>query len=111
MSSYNITVNSVSSPLENTAVLHNGWSDTSGTTTCNIHPYGYDICWQPTTYYWWPSPRTVYMYQLVCPECGQTNWGEIDKPVECSGRRLSGKPCKAVLKAVSKKADYEIPVG
>lgn len=50
-------------------------------------------------------PTTIYMYQLLCPECGTSNWGELDKIVECQGKK-----CKATLKAVSQQATHEIPI-
>lgn len=58
------------------------------------------------TYYY---GTTIYMYQLICPRCQTSNWGQIDKPVDCKGK-LRRKACGAVLKAVSKKVDYEVEI-
>lgn len=53
---------------------------------------------------WWYT-NTIYLYQLLCPKprCKTYNWCELDKTVAC-------KKCGSLLKAVSSKADYEIPV-
>jgi len=58
----------------------------------------------------WSYTTTVYMYQLVCPRCFETNWGEIDKIVTCKGK-LSKRACGAKLKAIKEKVDFEVPVG
>lgn len=66
------------------------------------HPY---YNYYPYTY-WWPSyPTTIYKYQIKCPRCGTFNWLELEKIEVCR------KPkCGAKLKAVTKEADFEVPV-
>lgn len=54
----------------------------------------------PSTFTW---TTTIYLYQLKCPKCRASNWGELDKIVTC-------KKCSSSLKAVSKKVDYEIAI-
>ena len=79
-------------PIQN----HNHW--TSSDTKTNWS----DASWSSTWYY--STPMTIYMYQLTCPRCKESsNWCQLDKSVSC-------KRCKATLKAVSTKADYEVPV-
>lgn len=79
--------------------------------------------WIPnsTFYYsdWYWSTKTIYKYQLICPKCKTTNWGELDEIITCTGnlptRIRNRKPfkeaCKANLRAVSKSVDFDIPVG
>ena len=55
-----------------------------------------------STFTW---PQTIYKYQISCPKCNKFNWLELDKIVECTGKK-----CGAKLKAVSTKADYEVAV-
>ena len=62
---------------------------------------------------------TVYMYQLTCPKCNTMNWGQLNTEITCKGKlpnRIRGRKvveqyCGATLKAVTKKADYEVEVG
>lgn len=53
--------------------------------------------------YWYSTNK--YFYQIICPKprCKKANWLEIDQMKECS-------KCGSMLKAVSKKADFEIEV-
>jgi hypothetical protein len=70
--------------------------------------------WIPnsTFYYsdWYWGTKTIYKYQLICPRCQTTNWGELDEIITCSGR-TGRKFCQANLRAVSKPVDFDIPVG
>lgn len=70
--------------------------------------------WDTSKTYYYPTVTTgtwsynahVYLYQLLCPakKCGVSNWCELDKSVSCKG-------CGSTLKAVTKKADFEVEVG
>jgi hypothetical protein len=93
---------------------------TTGTTASHSIINDNYYWYQPyTTYpYTWTTSTKVYMYQLICPKCKTTNWGEIDQVVTCTGvyaqeKRPGGKKimCEATLKAVSKHVDFEVPVG
>jgi hypothetical protein len=62
----------------------------------------------PYQYVWHTcTERTVVIekYQLICPKCDTTNWGEIEEIVVCSK-----KGCGKTLKATKRVADYEIVV-
>lgn len=54
--------------------------------------------------------NTVYMYQLICPRCKTTNWGQVNQVVTCSGK-VGRKACTAKIKAIKDVVDYEVPVG
>lgn len=58
----------------------------------------------PTNYYW-TTPVNVYLYQIFCPKpkCKTANWLELNKEKECT-------TCGSLLRAVSRKIDYEIEV-
>jgi hypothetical protein len=73
---------------------------------------GYQTWTQPNTYTW-SYASTVYMYQLICPRCNTTNWGQIDKTITCSGKvgPKSKQYCGAKLKAIKEVVDFEVPVG
>ena len=62
-----------------------------------------DWQWNYPSYYFFPN--TVYKYQLICPKCSTSNWGELDILVHCTGKK-----CDATLKAVLKKATFEVEV-
>ena len=82
-------------------------TNTTDTTVSNTYPYypNTTTTTNPYTYTWWWgwSPTTVYKYQIKCPRCRKMNWLELDKITPCHN-------CKSQLKAVSKKADYEVPI-
>ena len=70
------------------------------------------------TYYTYPYPTTIYKYQIQCPKCKTMNWLQLDIITECTGyldketgpnKRKQSK-CGASLKAVTRQADYELPV-
>ena len=68
------------------------------------------LYWNTSYPTYWYYPTTIYMYQLVCPRCKTTNWGQLDILINCKGT-YKRKPCEASLKAVSKRAEYEVEVG
>src|SRR3989304_4156882 len=92
---YTVTVDSNSESA--TTTFLNTSSITShycGSTWCNHYPY---------TYSYWTYPATIYMYQIKCPKCKAQNWLQLDMVTPC-------KRCASKLKAVSNKADFEIPI-
>lgn len=110
---YRIDVSNVTTPPLQSNIPLRGNSQTNASWDGS---YYYD--WYPrttyTSYVSWTT--TVYMYQLICPRCGKTNWGQIDTVVECSGelKTFGSKKrvkCGAKIKAVKEKVDYEVPVG
>lgn len=84
---YEIPVPSTSSTI--TSHLCGGWCD-HNTSTNTI---------------WYSNPTTVYLYQIFCPKrgCKEPNWLQLDTMKECVN-------CGSMLKAVAKKADYEVEV-
>ena len=99
---YEIEVEPVEIPLSASLNLINQSQTVS---TNNTYDWSQVTTTWPTTYYW-SYPYTKYMYQLTCPKrgCKTLNWCELDQTTTC-------KKCKSQLKAVSKKADFEIEVG
>jgi hypothetical protein len=76
------------------------------TDTYNCYPYTstpYQYVW----HYCNGQEKTIVVekYQLICPKCDTTNWGEIEEIVVCSK-----KGCGKTLKATKRVADYEIVV-
>lgn len=87
-------------------------------TTSSYYPYTdvYRFDYPNNYTYVWPTVSTVYKYQLICPRCSTSNWGAIDETVTCKGlvrapKARKSTDCGALLKAVNKKVDYEVPVG
>ncbi len=57
-----------------------------------------------SNYYWtYPYYQTKYMYQIRCPRCHKMNWCELDNTTSCT-------KCRAMLRAVSKRIDYDVPI-
>ena len=125
---YEVDVSTVPIPANLAPTLgHNNDATLSGTKTIsssnstathsiiNDNWYTTPSTWYYTYPYIYNYGTKVYMYQLICPKCKTTNWGEIDQVVTCTGeeKRLSGKKisCKATLKAIKTPVDFEIPVG
>jgi hypothetical protein len=85
-------------------------SITTGNNTVAINDnwYYYPNYTVPTTYtYTWQVTNTVVIekYQLICPNCEATNWGQIDEIIVCKTKK-----CGATLKATKRAVDYEVVV-
>lgn len=108
---YEIDVTSVHIP-ENPQVYNPtviGSSDSTTITAINDNWHYFST--NPYTYSWnWNYTTTIYKYQLICPRCKSTNWGELDQIVNCSGK-IGRKFCSATLKAIKHPVDFEVPVG
>lgn len=77
----------------------------TGTITTSNHVCGSWCTHWTTADYSFYFPTYKYLYQIFCPKkgCKEANWLELDTMKECTN-------CGSMLKAVSKKAEYEIEV-
>jgi len=99
-------------------VINNSITTTINTPSTTWWDDSYARQWTSGTYSY-TYATTIYMYQLICPRCKTTNWGQVDTVVECKGmlpsrirgRKVVEEKCGAKLKAVSQPVDFEIPVG
>ena len=91
-----------------TNTQNDGHTNTIANSNTTSASYSWDWYQTPSTSWYYYSP--IYMYQLTCPRCKKMNWGQLDQITECSGN-YKGYPCKAKIKAVSRKVDYEVEVG
>lgn len=99
---YEVTVSNVTNTAD--SLVSTGTSTTGGGYWSNgvwISPY--DGYYTSPTITYWQYPSTIYMYQITCPRCKKMNWMQLDVVTPCT-------KCKAQLKAVTKQADYEVPV-
>jgi hypothetical protein len=103
---YEFDVSTITTPNQEVPVTS---TITTGTTT--THSIINDNWYHYYPYYSnWTYSTTIYKYQLICPRCKTTNWGELDQIVDCSGK-VGRKPCRATLKAIKHPVDFEVPVG
>jgi phage FluMu protein Com len=112
---FDVTNQTTSAPNSVTlGALNTGTNTSNNISYGNTTTGGYYVggTWYPYTNWSWPYwnysvPTTIYKYQVKCPRCNTMNWLELDKITTCTGpKRL----CGAKLKAVTKQADYEVPV-
>ena len=96
-------------PEEKQASLITNTLNINGTISTNVA--NYTVPANTYSYMDWTwYTKTVYKYQLICPKCKTTNWGELDEIITCSGK-AGRKACLSNLRAVSKPVDFDIPVG
>jgi len=64
-------------------------------------PYSNTYTWHTCT----ANTVVIEKYQLICPNCEATNWGQIDEIIVCKTKK-----CGATLKATKRAVDYEVVV-
>jgi hypothetical protein len=82
----------------NNSIISDNWYYIPTTTSTPSYTYTWHTCTCS-------NPKVIQKYQLICPSCETTNWGQIDEIITCKNAH-----CGATLKAVQNPVNYEIVV-